>query len=119
MNTFTKSALFAAASLLLAGGAVAADEHQHHMGMDHSAMTQQTEKVVVAQGVVENVKADQKAVTITHEPIAALQWPGMTMDFQYADDNATVKSLKKGDKVRFSFVQRGDAYVIKQIKAAK
>ena len=119
MNTFAKTALFSVASLFLAGGALAADEHQHHMGMDHSAMAQQAEKVVVAKGVIENVKADQNALTISHEAIAALQWPAMTMDFQYTEQTDVIKSLKKGDKVRFSFVQRGDNYVIKGIKVAK
>ena len=67
---------------------------------------------------VDDVKGacDAKAgtVTITHGPIADLKWPGMTMDFALANA-ALAGTLKPGDAVAFSFVERspGEWVIVK------
>jgi Cu(I)/Ag(I) efflux system membrane fusion protein len=45
-----------------------------------------------------------QSVTLSHQPIPALQWPAMTMQFRLADP-ALAKGLKAGDQVRFGFEQ--------------
>jgi Cu(I)/Ag(I) efflux system membrane fusion protein len=49
---------------------------------------------------------DGSDVTITHEPIPALNWPRMTMDFQLAKPEL-VKGVAPGSAIRFEFEQRG------------
>lgn len=56
----------------------------------------------VTQGRVESVTAG--AITISHEPVASIGWPAMTMTFHVADPKLT-RGLKPGDQVRFGFDQ--------------
>ena len=58
----------------------------------------------VAQGRVESVEAD--SITISHGPVAELQWPAMTMGFGKAapKDFGTVQP---GDEIRFEFRKGG------------
>jgi Cu(I)/Ag(I) efflux system membrane fusion protein len=57
-------------------------------------------------------------VTITHDPIASLSWPAMTMDFG-ATDPALLQPLKPGQKVEFEIVQESAGeYVIVRIRPA-
>jgi len=52
------------------------------------------------EGKVESVDAD--AITISHGPIASLNWPAMTMGFGKASPHA-FPGVKVGDLVRFEF----------------
>jgi membrane fusion protein, copper/silver efflux system len=69
-------------------------------------------------GKVEAIGKDE--VTLSHEPMPALQWPAMTMGFK-ADPNVVPKDLKVGDAVSFELRRRADAsYEIASItKTAK
>ena len=58
-----------------------------------------------ATGVVKAVDPAGKTVTIAHDPVAALQWPAMTMTFNAPD--ADLSSLKQGDQVSFEFAVTG------------
>ncbi len=54
-------------------------------------------------------------VTITHDPIASLNWPAMTMDFRVRDP-ALLRSLKPGQRVDFEIVEESAGeYVIVRI----
>lgn len=66
-------------------------------------------------GVVVDIEAD--SLTLDHEPVPALKWPAMTMPFMLADKKMAV-GLKKSQVVDFSFVKRGDDYVITGLSAA-
>jgi membrane fusion protein, copper/silver efflux system len=60
---------------------------------------------------------DGADVTITHKPIQALSWPGMTMDFQLASPGV-IKGVEPGSPIRFEFEQRGPGeFVITRIEA--
>lgn len=56
-------------------------------------------------GVVESVDPAARTVTIAHEPVPALQWPAMTMNFKAPD--ADLSALKPGDRVSFEFTSSG------------
>ncbi|VTU18139.1 Cation efflux system protein CusB precursor [Variovorax sp. SRS16] len=56
------------------------------------------------QGKVESVDAD--SITISHGPVASLQWPAMTMGFAKPAPNA-FPDIKPGDQVRFEFKEGG------------
>ncbi|MFA5826244.1 MAG: efflux RND transporter periplasmic adaptor subunit [Gallionellaceae bacterium] len=70
-----------------------------------------------AQGVLKAVKADGM-VSITHEPIASLGWPGMTMDFALAN-SSLVTGIQTGSAITFEIVERKPgAWVITKLQAA-
>ena len=45
-----------------------------------------------------------QAVTLSHQPVPAIQWPAMTMQFQLASPDLA-RGVKVGDHVRFGFDQ--------------
>lgn len=94
-------------------GTLPAMAHDHDMGGMHESAAQSKEASAV--GVVEGVDASQGIVTITHEPIPSLNWPGMTMDF-VVRDKALMKKLAKGKKIEFSFVDQHGDYLITKVK---
>ena len=63
-----------------------------------------------ALGVVQNVERSASAVTVVHEPVAALNWPAMTMQFKV--DAALFDRLQPGARIAFEFVGESGAYRI-------
>ncbi|WP_232324533.1 copper-binding protein, partial [Variovorax sp. WDL1] len=57
-----------------------------------------------AEGKVESVETD--TITISHGPVASLNWPTMTMGFSKPAPNA-YPDIKPGDQVRFEFKEGG------------
>lgn len=71
-----------------------------------------------AEGKVEEVDAKAGTVSISHGPVASLNWPGMTMEFKPANE-AIMKQLKPGAAVSFEFVERDQGeWVITSVKPA-
>lgn len=66
-----------------------------------------------AQGKVDSVDAD--SITLSHGPIAALQWPAMTMPFNKPNPTAFA-DVKVGDTVRFEFRKKGDEYELVSVR---
>lgn len=99
-------------TILLGGGAaLAADTKNPPI----AASTDNIE----ATGTVKSVDAVTSKAVITHDPIAALSWPTMTMDFALAD-KALVSKIKAGDKVKFTLTPVGKGnYAITAIETAR
>jgi Cu/Ag efflux protein CusF len=57
-------------------------------------------------GKVNAIMAAEGKVNVTHEPIPALDWPGMTMDFRLAE-TATLEGINVGDTITFR-LRKGD-----------
>jgi len=72
--------------------------------------------VHTAVGKVEEVSAD--AITLSHGPVATLQWPPMTMDFMKPASDA-FKEIKAGQTVEFDFVEEADGYLLKRVVVTK
>jgi Cu(I)/Ag(I) efflux system membrane fusion protein len=86
-----------------------------HMNMNNHAAAQSHE----GSGTVNSVDAKASKINLTHGPIASLDWPGMTMDFE-VQDKAVLSNLKPGQKVKFKLVEpRHGKYVISEITVAK
>ena len=68
-------------------------------------------------GVIESIDAAAETITLSHDPIADLGWPAMTMDFLAAPALAT--RAKPGERVRFGFHAKGARYVITRIELAR
>lgn len=71
------------------------------------------------QGTVNAVDAAARKVNMTHGPIAALKWQGMTMDFTVAP-SVDLVALKPGAKVGFTLSRGANGmYVIDSMKPAE
>lgn len=77
------------------GGMALAAEKSH----DHGATQPSASESIAATGTVESVDAAAGKLVIDHDPISALQWPRMVMDFRLADKALTGK-VKAGDRVK-------------------
>lgn len=66
---------------------------------------------VTATGVVQSIDKANGKIKLTHDPIAALGWPKMTMYFRLKD-SALAEQVKAGDKVEFSLEKSAAGYVI-------
>ncbi len=68
------------------------------------------------QGTLNAINADGTA-SITHGPVEALNWPGMTMDFAFAN-SALAAGIKPGALISFEIVERKPGeWVITSLKA--
>ena len=67
-----------------------------------------------AEGTVKAIDSEHGKVTLAHGPVAALQWPAMTMGFSATGEQ--LDGLKVGDKVDFDFRMQGSAATIIEIR---
>jgi membrane fusion protein, copper/silver efflux system len=69
-----------------------------------------------AMGSVDAVDAANNTISMHHDPIPALKWPAMTMDFSLAEPGLA-KGLLPGQAVHFKFADRGNGeFVITAIE---
>ena len=66
---------------------------------------------ITGTGVVQGIDKANGKIKLTHDPIAALGWPKMTMFFRLKD-SALADQVKEGDKVEFSLEKSASGYVI-------
>ncbi|WP_035340865.1 copper-binding protein [Dickeya sp. DW 0440] len=85
------------------------DEAQPHAAQPASP---ETATRYHANGIVK--QWDSRNVTLSHEAIAALRWPAMTMTFRLPA-NRELSVLPQGSAVSFSFVQSADNYTLTDI----
>ena len=101
---------------LLGGGAQAQTSMQNMPGMGAAQPTSATTASGI--GSVETVNAEQRKIKLNHEPIPALSWPAMSMEFPAAA-SVDLSKVKPGAKVRFTLRGSGGAYTIESISPAQ
>ncbi|MDG4553067.1 MAG: copper-binding protein [Candidatus Competibacter sp.] len=103
-----------AALLAVAGVVSAAESH------DHGAATATAGADIAATGTVKSVDAAKGKLVIDHEPIPALHWPRMVMDFQLVD-KAMAEQVKAGDKVNFTLTpgEKKGSYTVTALEPAR
>jgi Cu(I)/Ag(I) efflux system membrane fusion protein len=70
---------------------------------------------ISATGKVNAIMPAERKVNITHDPIPALGWPGMTMDFRLAD-SVSLEGVEAGSEVVFQLRKAADgAYEIEAL----
>lgn len=115
-----KTILFAAAVLAAIPAAAMAQSSHSHTMPDHSTMAgakHGEEAAVTGTGTVNSVNAEGRTVNVTHEPIQAIGWPTMTMDFAVAE-GVDLAALEAGAPVEFTLVRGADGiYMIETIAA--
>jgi len=62
---------------------------------------------IMAEGILKAIDTGSGKLTISHGPVAALNWPAMTMDFS-ADGLALPGTLQPGDAIRFQVEKAPD-----------
>jgi Cu(I)/Ag(I) efflux system protein CusF len=123
-NTFVVSlmsvaVLSASGLMLLAQSADAATFKPIFMadaGMDMKGMDMKNKQLEAAthHGTGTVKKIDAGMVTLSHGPIATLNWPAMTMGFKLKDA-ALARGIKVGDVVDFELVQSDNRYVVTRL----
>jgi Cu(I)/Ag(I) efflux system membrane fusion protein len=68
-------------------------------------------KVIIGTGVLREIRASENKVNMQHDPIPALGWPDMTMDFR-VKPGVSFEGFKSGDAVEFELEETDDGYVI-------
>ena len=57
---------------------------------------------------------DASSITLSHQPVAAIGWPAMTMTFRVTDP-ALLRGYAKGQRVRFGFDQPAEGPTLRRI----
>lgn len=71
-----------------------------------------------ATGTVNSVDAAQHKVNVSHQPISALGWPAMTMDFAVAP-SVDLSRIKHGTQINFSLEKgKGGMYEVDTLQPA-
>jgi Cu/Ag efflux protein CusF len=88
--------------------AVPAAQAQMNHGAGHGEMhAEKAAAAISGTGVVNAVDPAKRTVNVTHEPIAALGWPAMTMDFA-VPEGVDLSALKQGAQVAFTLSRGAD-----------
>lgn len=109
MTTFRY--LFAPIALLAAVPAMAQQGQMGGMKMDVPA-----EKKGHGVGVITAIDPKAGSLTIRHGPIAALNWPGMTMSFK-ANPATLLRGLKVGQRIGFDLKASGMTAQVTAVQA--
>jgi Cu(I)/Ag(I) efflux system protein CusF len=112
----TRSTIAMSMTILACGTALAADMPGMKMDKPAGAATEQP-KTNHTVGVVKAVDAAKGTITLSHEPVPAIQWPAMTMPFKASKN--LVASVKAGDRVNVEFVTNGMNATITSISKAQ
>ncbi len=80
--------------------------------------TETNDVKITGTGVLKMVVAEESKVNISHEPIPALGWPGMTMNFK-VKQGVALDNFKQEDKVEFDLEEGQDGYVINNLRKVK
>ncbi len=85
------------------------------MEMAMPAKATANNKAITGKGQVVLISSDKTSITLQHAPIAAIQWPAMTMSFKVKDSSILAKT-KVGDKVSFTLAPDGKDYMVTNIQ---
>ena len=111
-------ALASCTLLILAALPVQAAEMKDPPGMKPGAGKVAAEQAHKGSGTVKGVDAKAGKISLAHGPIAGLNWPAMTMDFEVRD-KAVLKGVTSGQNIEFDIVRTGQGqFVITRIASA-
>ena len=110
----TMFALLALAGFGIVTAASAQQGMDPHMaGMEHAAQPADAQGV----GVIKAIDAAKGTITLQHEAIKSIGWPGMTMAFKVASPDL-LTAAKVGDRVRFGLKPKGMGGTVTSITPA-
>lgn len=86
------------------------DMNMKGMDMESESTMQMTHHTI---GVVRKIDLKAGTVNLDHEPVPSLKWPAMNMTYK-VQSPILLKGVAVGQKVKFTFIQKGSNYVITQ-----
>ena len=107
---------FTAVALSVSAFFTVAHAASHDMNHEMSMAQPMAAEVYHGHGVVKKVIND--SISIAHKPIAALNWPAMTMTFSLPEAGA-LPVVKAGETVDFTFSQQSEGYKIASVTPTK
>jgi Cu(I)/Ag(I) efflux system membrane fusion protein len=112
------SVVVVAATLVLGGCGEPAPTSDNTMGampaMDRSAAGVEH----AATGTVNSIDRAAGTINISHEPVASVGWPAMTMNFKLAEPDVAAE-VTPGERVEFQFTTDGGATTVTAIEPAQ
>lgn len=119
MKRLTTSLVALLSVVAIHSNAVAEGKHSNgHEGMKMDTDSMQMEmhqERFQATGVINSIDSKNRKVNVSHEPIKALGWPEMTMDFGVSDKLDLAKVIL-GQTVGFMLVKSNDgSYVVDEV----
>jgi Cu(I)/Ag(I) efflux system periplasmic protein CusF len=73
---------------------------------------------VAGTGTVEAVNVPQRKIKLNHEPMPAIKWPAMSMEFPAAA-SVDLSKVKPGSKVKFTLSGSNGSYTVDSITPAQ
>lgn len=120
MTTILKNTVYLSVAALLGLAFVWQAPAETHMSKHEvqSHKSQSSEgQAVIGEGVIHSVSPAERKVNLTHEPIPALNWPGMTMDLDVAE-GVDLQQLDPGDNIQF-YIELGEDKVYRITEVMK
>lgn len=111
--SLTTITLFIAAITLPAHADDKAMHHSQMAGMSEMSHPADSATLYTASGVIRHWNTD--SVTISHQPVAALNWPAMTMQFALSGYDGP--TLAAGQHIDFTFRQSDTGYALVTVNA--
>ncbi|MGH6951665.1 MAG: copper-binding protein [Vitreimonas sp.] len=84
-------------------------------GMNMEASAPAAAGPIAGTGAVTQIDAAAGTITIDHEPIAAINWPQMTMQFT-AEDPSILQGISVGDRVSFELKSASESTVLATVR---
>jgi len=84
------------------------------MSMSSDMKKDDNSQMIMGNGVIKKLMPDEHKLNMYHEPIEAIGWQSMTMDFSFKH-GVDVNDLKPEDAVIFHLEKAADGYVITSI----
>ncbi|MBX9918009.1 MAG: copper-binding protein [Nitrosomonas sp.] len=89
----------------------AADRTSNNSAQISNKESSVSSNLISARGMVLQVDQSNATIKINHDPIAALNWPRMTMSFRLKE-RSLIDKIKEGDIVEFLLQKEASDYVI-------
>lgn len=89
-------------------------QNEDMAGMDMAAPAE-TSGPIQGVGVVTAVDAAAGTISLDHEPIAAINWPAMSMQFT-AENPAMLQGIAVGDRVTFEIKSASETSVVTMVQ---
>lgn len=82
---------------------------------DNSGASTTVPQAAEGDGVIKSIDEDKSAITLQHGPIAALNWPPMTMTFK-VESADVLKGAEVGNRVHFALKNEGGKPVVVKLQ---
>lgn len=84
-------------------------------GVAHAQTAPDQTGAIVGNGRADAVDVKAGSITISHDPIAALQWPAMAMSFPVLP-GTDLGGIKVGDRIAFALTRYGIYYAVEAVQ---